>query len=135
MIMSSHIVPVGGRDAPRRETSAMPGTRRDFLPSGVRLFLLVQGVATLVLVGVLIVFDEEIGLTTAGLIFVGMLVFEAGLQYMHSHITPFQDSIRIGFWPMFRRTFRYRDLAGVEAVTVDAMRDYRGWGVKGRSRS
>lgn len=113
----------------------MSKTYRDFLPTGLRLFLVIEGVAMLVLVGVLLAVDDETRVAVRGAIIGGMLALQIALQGMHAHVTAFRDSVRIGYWPVFRRTFRYRDLAGVEDVEVNAMRDYSGWGLKGRSRS
>lgn len=112
----------------------MPETHRDFLPAGLRLFLLIEGVAMLVLVGLLLAVDDDTGPVLIGVIVVVMLAIQGVLLFMHAHITARQDSVTIGFWPIFRRTFRYRDLAGVEVIEVDAMRDYHGWGIKGKSR-
>lgn len=113
----------------------MPETHRDFLPAGLRLFLLIEGVAMLVLVGVLLAVDDDTGPVLIGVIVLVMLAIQGGLLFMHAHITARQDSVTIGFWPLFRRTFRYRDLQGAKVVEVDAMRDYHGWGLKGKSRS
>lgn len=113
----------------------MPVTRRDFLPSGLRLFLLVEGIGMLVLVGVPLGVDDDVSPQVMAVVIVAMLAIQSTLLFMHAHITASPDTLRIGYWPLFRRTFPYRTLAKVEKVEVDAMRDYRGWGLKGRSRS
>jgi hypothetical protein len=112
----------------------MPQTRRDFLPTGLRVFLLVEGVAMLVLVGVLLAVDDEVGPVTLVVAIVLIVALQVGLFFMHGFITVRQETVRVGFWPLYWRTFRYCEIASVEAIQVDAMRDYRGWGLKGRSR-
>jgi hypothetical protein len=118
----------------REAKDTMQVTRRDFLPTGLRIFLLLEAIAILFLVIVLLLLDEGTGPLATVAIIAGMLAIQLALLFMHAHITAWQDSVRIGYWPLFRRTFRYRDLAGVESVEVDAVRDWRGWGIKGRSR-
>lgn len=113
----------------------MGTTHRDFLPAGLRLFLLVEAVGMLVLVGVLLAVDDEASPALKLGILAAMLAIQLALLFMHAHITAKPDGVTLGYWPLFRRTFRYRDLVSAEAVMVDAMRDWHGWGIKGRSRS
>jgi hypothetical protein len=113
----------------------MARTRRDFLTPGLRLVLALPLIPTLALMIVFMSTDDEtgpLGMAVAIGIVLALIVVE---QMMHAHITVRSDSVRMGFWPIFRRTIPFRDIAEVDAVKVDPMRDYGGWGVKGKSRS
>lgn len=112
----------------------MPITRRDYLPMGLRLFLLIEGVAMLILVAVMMAVDDGVGTTTMVAVIVILVLLQVSLLFMHGFITLRHDSVRVGFWPIFRRTFHYPDIEDVASVQVDALRDYRGWGLRGRSR-
>ena len=111
------------------------GTQRDFLTLGLRLVLLLPIIPTMALVIVFTLADEDAsttGMVTTILILLGLIVVE---QLMHAYVTVRQDSVRLGFWPIFRRTIPLREIASVETMKIDPMRDYGGWGVKGKSRS
>ncbi|HLU35425.1 MAG TPA: hypothetical protein VKZ61_06620 [Thermomicrobiales bacterium] len=113
----------------------MNRTRRDFLTPGLRLVLLLPAAPMLGLVFIFMLTDDGVGpvaMVTAGVLMVALIVVE---QLMHAHITVRSDSVRMGFWPMFRRTIPFREIASVDAVKIDPMRDYGGWGIKGTSRS
>jgi hypothetical protein len=113
----------------------MHQTRRDFLTPGLRVVLLLPLVPTLALVIVFMSTDDETGpvaMTVTILILAALLIIE---QLMHAWITVRSDSVRMGFWPLFRRTIPFREIESVDAVKIDPMRDYGGWGIKGTSRS
>lgn len=113
----------------------MSRTQRDFLTPGLRLVLLLPIVPTLALVIVFMSVDDETGpvrMAVTILILAALLIVE---QLMHAHVTIRSDSVRMGFWPIFRRTIPFREIAAVDAVKIDPMRDYGGWGVKGTSRN
>jgi len=105
------------------------------LTPGLRIVLLLPLIPTLALVIVFMAVDDDAGPVRTAvtiLILSTLLVVE---QLMHAWITVRSDSVRMGFWPIFRRTIHFRDIAAVDAIEVDPMRDYGGWGLKGTSRS
>jgi hypothetical protein len=111
------------------------GTQRDFLSLGLRLVLLLPIIPTMALVIVFMSTDEDASPTamvTTILILVGLIVVE---QLMHAYVTIRPDAVRMGFWPIFRRTIPFSEIASVGTMKINPMRDYGGWGVKGKSRS
>jgi len=108
-------------------------TFRDPLTSGLRLVMLLPLLPVVVMVFVILAVEEgtkpwEYVLIV--LIFGGII---ASTLWMHAFLSLRDNAVRIGFMPFYWRTIPYRDIAAVDAVEVDPMRDYRGWGVKGRS--
>lgn len=110
-------------------------TRRDFLTPGLRLVLLLPVIPTFVLVLVVMSVDEDTGPVAMAVTIVLLLALIIVEQIMHAFITLREDSVRMGFLPIFWRTIPYRTIASVDPVRIDPMRDYGGWGIKGKSRS
>lgn len=109
-------------------------TIRDPLSPGLRAVMLLPLFPIAVLVFVMLVAQEGTRpweYVLNGLLFGSTAIFAL---WMHAFLTVRADSVRIGFMPFFWRTIPLREIADVEAVDVDPMRDYRGWGIKGRSR-
>jgi hypothetical protein len=118
----------------RRMMLSLMKTQRDFLTPGLRLVLLLPLVPTLALAIIFMAADDAspTAMVTTILILVGLVIVE---QFMHAYITIRPDEVRMGFWPIFRRTIPFHEIASVETMKIDPMRDYGGWGIKGKSRS
>lgn len=110
-----------------------PGTTfRDPLTLGLRLVMILPLIPTCVMVIVIMALEGESGPLQYAILAALFGITIAGALWMHAFLTFRTDAVRIGFMPIFWRTIPYREIAAVDAVEVDPMRDYSGWGVKGR---
>lgn len=111
-----------------------PGTTyRDHLTLGLRLVVILPLIPTSIMVLLIIATDDGSRWWEYAILVLLFVAVIAGTLWMHAFITFRANTVRVGFMPIFWRTIPYRDIASVDAVEVDPMRDYGGWGGKGRS--
>lgn len=57
------------------------------------------------------------------------------LLILHNWITIRPGEVRFGYTPFYRRTLPLREIREVRTVTINPMREFGGWGLKGHPQS
>lgn len=110
-------------------------TWRNWAWSGKFIWFLV-GIAVLFgVIGVAVFLDETTSTSDRlvvapilGLVMVLLLV-------MHNWITVESGSVKIGYFPFYRRTLAYSEISELSIVDIQPVRQFGGWGVKGLAKS
>jgi len=110
-------------------------TWRNWAWNGKLLAMLAGIVILFIIIGVLVFMDETTS-TAERLVAVPVLVAVLALMLvMHNWITVSSGHLKIGYFPFYRRTIAYSDIADLSVVSIQPFREFGGWGVKGLTRS
>lgn len=82
-------------------------------------------------IGVVVFIQDSTTNLQLGICIAILLIVFVGIAIMHNWIEVGDDAVKIGFFPMFRKTLQYSDIADLSIVDVKPFRQYGGWGVRG----
>lgn len=101
---------------------------------GYRWFLIAITAFILVMLTVLYL-DSETPVFVKGIVTVVLLASLVLVFVAHPWVTVNPGEVRIGYFPLYRRTLPLRDVRNLSIVTVDPLRKYSGYGVRGLAKS
>lgn len=101
---------------------------------GYRWFLVAFTVFVIAMLAVLYLDDETPG--SVQLIVAVALLASLVLMYVaHPWITVRPGEVRLGYFPFYRRTLPMREIQELTEVTVDPVRQFSGYGVRGLAKT
>lgn len=80
-------------------------------------------------------FDEETPGTVQVIIAVILLISLVLIYAAHPWITVMPGTVQFGYFPLYRTTLPMADIRDIREVSVQSMRKYGGFGVRGLARS
>lgn len=86
-------------------------------------------------VGIAILLDDTSGARDFWVMIAIMAVATLFCVSLHAWITIQPDRVRFGYFPFYRKTLRYHEIAHVESITYRGFLDFGGWGIKGLAKS
>lgn len=101
---------------------------------GDRWFPIVMSVVAAVLL-VILYGDDETPIIVKWILAVLLIVIAITSYSAHTWITVKTNEVRIGFFPLYRRSITYREIRDLSIVTVKPVRQFGGFGVRGWARS
>lgn len=102
---------------------------------GWYLWFQVALTATIVALLAVLYFDNETPDAVKVFIAVALFVVLVLIYTAHPWITITPGSIRIGYFPLYRRTLPMREVQDIRVVNIRPMRKYGGFGVRGLAKS
>ena len=110
-------------------------TWRNWAWNGKFIWFFVGIVLLFAVIGAAVFLDETTSTTDRLIVVPILLVVTALLLIMHNWITVEPGSVKIGYFPFYRKTMQYSEISDLSMVDIQPVREFGGWGVKGLARS
>lgn len=106
-------------------------TWRNWSWGGKRGWLLAIFGLFFISIGVVVFMQDSTTNLQLGICVAILVIVFVGIAIMHNWIEVGADAVRIGFFPLFRATLPYSEIANLSIVEVKPYRQFGGWGVRG----